>query len=649
MPIYRFLRVDKSGSRFATPPNQPPVMMNVSLPNALLRRTLASVAICLSLFVSNASGQLVLLETFDDTTRIDSAVQFPGWALRKASTACPTCLVDAVTGVWRQDVSRSFQGEACVSADIPGEAVDAYLFSPNIALTKGLKYTITFRIATPPRSALSGPYSNDTLSFQFFIAEQQSINSFQLGPVTYGNYNTYDFIPALPPPPNQWQELEFTFTPTLTRNYVLGFRKFCADSTLPLFLDTVAVFGPNGPCVSVVDAGSESIEICEGDSVRLSALGTFPNPPTWETATPQSAYDIDVDSADAGVIYVNAVDSTGCPSQDSIRLVVTPTPVANLAASGETSFCAPGQLTMQGSGGNTYTWLKDGFPLAGAPSVPFVTVDRSGGYSIIAETANGCRDTADTVIQVTVFPQPLPVVRGFPSAVCNGEPAVLFFDANVDVDRSNWIKDGIGVTGGIFDTLVTDSTGGYTVRVRSTDGCDGRSVDTFRLVTSSQAIVASFQIDPTGTPGVFDFTGTSTGAVDAEFLIPALDTLLRGSSATFSFPALGDYEILHRVMSDSGCADTATEVLQVTVGLASERDVLAFEAYPNPTNGEVNLQLPTGLDRVRVSLLDLNGRELLMGELQRGQPLQLQDTPAGLYVLKVQGEGRVGHTRLLVQ
>lgn len=69
--------------------------------------------------------------------------------------------------------------------------------------------------------------------------------------------------------------------------------------------------------------------------------------------------------------------------------------------------------------------------------------------------------------------------------------------------------------------------------------------------------------------------------------------------------------------------------------------------YPNPTNGEVYLELPTA-DNYQIELLDLTGRTLRQWQ---GQPqrLSLEELPSAWYLLRIQSEQGVWTEKLRVQ
>lgn len=77
---------------------------------------------------------------------------------------------------------------------------------------------------------------------------------------------------------------------------------------------------------------------------------------------------------------------------------------------------------------------------------------------------------------------------------------------------------------------------------------------------------------------------------------------------------------------------------------------LALRAYPNPTAGIVNVELPAGSSTTNYAVFDLTGRQILQGESGAGtteSQLDLSEFPAGLYVIRFQRNGDSG--RILIR
>jgi hypothetical protein len=77
-----------------------------------------------------------------------------------------------------------------------------------------------------------------------------------------------------------------------------------------------------------------------------------------------------------------------------------------------------------------------------------------------------------------------------------------------------------------------------------------------------------------------------------------------------------------------------------------------FSAYPNPTTGEVNLDLSAYEGRaVRLELYDVNGKTLKMVEIDAAgmqERLDLSGLQHGLYLIRARSEGVPDATKRVV-
>lgn len=84
-----------------------------------------------------------------------------------------------------------------------------------------------------------------------------------------------------------------------------------------------------------------------------------------------------------------------------------------------------------------------------------------------------------------------------------------------------------------------------------------------------------------------------------------------------------------------------------TLGVKDEARNLAFEVYPNPAQGRIQIELEVA-EQGQFSLLDISGRKVLAGELGMAQKhtVDVSGLKAGIYLLRVETNGRVGVEKL---
>lgn len=130
--------------------------------------------------------------------------------------------------------------------------------------------------------------------------------------------------------------------------------------------------------------------------------------------------------------YAEVQNGVNCAVVNSADAIVTVNPVPpqpTIGASGPTTFCNGGTVTLTSSNtlASTYQWFRNGVPVVGATSQNIVlnTVAQSGSYTVqtFGVAPSNCPSPVSTATVVTI--NPLPVVSGpiGGGAVCSGSPA----------------------------------------------------------------------------------------------------------------------------------------------------------------------------------------------------------------------------------
>jgi len=109
---------------------------------------------------------------------------------------------------------------------------DSWMFSPGVTLTQGVPYSISFW-------ALMGYEPGDGNRFEVKISQSPTISAMNSGVEVYRNLDTY-FA--------NWTQITYTFTPTTSGTYYLGFHDFTYTyDGDDCFIDDVLITGPDGP------------------------------------------------------------------------------------------------------------------------------------------------------------------------------------------------------------------------------------------------------------------------------------------------------------------------------------------------------------------------------------------------------------------
>ncbi|MFN5635576.1 MAG: gliding motility-associated C-terminal domain-containing protein [Flavobacteriia bacterium] len=220
------------------------------------------------------------------------------------------------------------------------------------------------------------------------------------------------------------------------------------------------IIGANSGVNIPVNLTPVTSSVCSGGSVNLTATGgngTY----TWTPAAGLSATtgaNVTVTPPTTPGTYTYTVNSsTGnplCPSSTSATASITVTGAAAINAGADVAICTGQNVTLNATGGATYTWspaITNGVPF----SPPSTTT-----YTVTGTTAAGCVGTDQVV--VTVNPS-LSVYAGPDVTVCSGQTVTL---SGSGMNTYTWSS---AVTNAVAFTPT--ATGIYTVTGTSTGGC----------------------------------------------------------------------------------------------------------------------------------------------------------------------------------
>jgi hypothetical protein len=399
-----------------------------------------------------------------------------------------------------------------------------------------------------------------------------------------------------------------------------------------------------------INAGQD-LSVCPGDTVTLNATGAQTY--TWTNAVTNNQPFV---ATQSGTYIATGVDGS-CTDTDTLQINVLPLPQIN--AGNDTVLCAGGLVTLNASGGQNYTW-NNGIQNA----VPFTALS-SAAYIVTGFSPAGCanQDTLEVVAN------PVPNINaGNDVSTCSGQAVVLSGIGGFNLQWNNGVQDGV--------PFYPTGNGTYIVTGMSNDGCYGTdtlnvSVGTLpdisagndQVICQGDSVVLAANggltyqwsngeqngasIFPTQsiTLGVTGFSGagcSNTDSISITVNNPSQSTINANGIDVYSLNGIeyttsGTYTQV--IPNSVGCDSTITLILSMDYTGISEASSTPLNAYPNPTNGELNIVVPDALIGQTAKLTDISGKQIARILLSESLVnVSIGNLSAGTYFLTMDNE-----------
>lgn len=374
-------------------------------------------------------------------------------------------------------------------------------------------------------------------------------------------------------------------------------------------------------CQLKSDAGADTT-ICNGSSVQLSASAPGAVSYLWTPAAGLNFTNIANPIANPSVTttYIVAItNANGCTDNDTVVVNVVPLPSPSISASGPTSFCNGGSVTLTSAAGTSYLWST-----SASDTLASITVSTSGTYSVTITNGTGCTATASQT--VTVFSLP-PVDAGANDSTCLSTNANLLATGAVSYVWSP--------AGSLSDPNIANPVAGptvtttYTVVGTATGGCTNTDSVTIYVI---------------GNPGL----PTVTQGIDSLMCSPSYfayqwyfngSPVVGATTQNFQFTGNGNYYV--EVFNALGCS-TVSAVFNINnYGIEENENALLLSVYPNPaiTDFTLEFQLEKS-EQMKMNVMNVTG-QLIYSEVMDGTPgintkkISIAENANGIYYLQV--------------
>ncbi len=222
---------------------------------------------------------------------------------------------------------------------------------------------------------------------------------------------------------------------------------------------------PNAPTITA----NGPTTFCTGGSVTLTSSQATGN--NWSTGAATQTIVVTT----SGTYTLTYIDANGCTSAIASQTVsVNSNPaVPTVTASGPTTFCTNGSVTLSSSATSGNTWST-------GATTQSITVSTAGTYSVTVG-ATGCSATSNT-ITVTVNQNPAtPTITASQLTLCSGQTATL---------TSNALSGNTWSTGETTQVITVSTPGTYSVST-SSNGCNSANA----TVTITAGIAPSVNLN----------------------------------------------------------------------------------------------------------------------------------------------------------
>jgi hypothetical protein len=255
-----------------------------------------------------------------------------------------------------------------------------------------------------------------------------------------------------------------SYSATTTGSYkvVVTNSSGCADSS-----GAVTVTVNSLPGATATAAGATSF--CQGGSVTINANAGSGLTYQWrKNGTAISGATSSSYLANASGNYkVVVTNSNGCfDSSSAVTVVVNAPPTATATASGATTFCQGGSVTINANTGTglSYEWRNNGTTISGAVGASY-SATTAGNYKVVVSNANGCKDSS-AAVSVTVNPLP-----PTPAITRSG---FILSTINIAVGYQ-WLRNDTVITGAIQMNYNVTINGVYKLKITDANGCSSYS------------------------------------------------------------------------------------------------------------------------------------------------------------------------------
>lgn len=384
----------------------------------------------------------------------------------------------------------------------------------------------------------------------------------------------------------------------------------------------------------VVSFSVSSINLCAGTSISMTDLSAnaptswnwqIPgaNPPTASVSNPTISFQ----NPGNYIISLVSSNTVGASNTATQSIVVLPNP--NVTAVANNTFICIGQSTnLFASGASNYTWStqQTGVSISVSPIVMTT-------YSLLGIDNNGCKNTA--TVSIGVNPSPVISIQANSLSICIGSSVSLV------ASGANFYTWNNSQTGAMIVSNPSASSI-YSVTGTSINGCVATANISITVnPLPSLTITATKKTICKGESVVL----TASGALTYTW-----NNNQNGAVINLSPPSSNTYSVIG--VDNNGCQNSSafTIFVENCVGVKKVENENLFSVFPNPNNGNFNIELGSN-EEIELILSNSLGQIVLNKSVQPVNNrinVDLISQNSGIYFLKLKINGN-NYTKKIIK
>jgi hypothetical protein len=435
-------------------------------------------------------------------------------------------------------------------------------------------------------------------------------------------------------------------------------------------MDTSSIFAPVNANFPQINLTAPSTSYCAGSNLTLNANLETGATYTWflngSSITSPTFEDNSISINNSGIYTVEVTNSAGCTAlSNTFTVTETPLPTVVISAA-SSSFCAGSSTNLSATfiAGATYEWFLNGSSLATASLEDTMwTANSAGNYTVVIN--DGCANTSNSISLTSVS---APTSAGNISGsnnLCFGESetysinnvnGAIYYYWSISPASAATISQGQGTNSVTVNSTNID----FQISVVPTNHCGSgtpsdKNIDSDNSFGCPDVAFAANQTTPCESdPIVFsNYSSSNLGFGLSPFwdfgagASPATATTDGPHTVTYTTSGLKTVTLEYR--DQFGFAfDSRTSVDYINVTPVADCGVPVttidnaeqISMYPNPTTGNISLDLGRIPTEANIQILSIHGKVLTSMQIEREQylTLSLKNHPSGIYLVTIQME-----------